>query len=110
GARPGARRELRAFVVRDPDKEKRVVEVERTRLTTDMRAVVARDDIDIVCELVGGTTLAKEAVLAAIAAGKHVVTANKALLAEHGTEIFAAAERADVDVYYEAAVCRRRPR
>jgi homoserine dehydrogenase len=58
-----------------------------------------------VCELIGGTTLAKQVVLAAIAAGKHVVTANKALLAEHGDEVFAAAERANVDIYYEAAVC-----
>jgi homoserine dehydrogenase len=104
-ARLGARLELRALVVRDPDKAKRVVEVERARLTTDVVAAVRRSDIDIVCELVGGTTLAREAVLAAIAAGKQVVTANKALLAEHGNEIFEAAERAGVDVYYEAAVC-----
>jgi homoserine dehydrogenase len=104
-ARLGARLEVRAVAVRDPDKAKRVVEVDKQLLTTDVDATVKRADIDIVCELIGGTTLAREAVLAAIAAGKHVITANKALLAEHGAEVFAAAERANVDVYYEAAVC-----
>ncbi|HEU0031649.1 MAG TPA: homoserine dehydrogenase [Kofleriaceae bacterium] len=104
-ARLGARLAIRAAVVRDPDKANRVVEVDRALLTTDLDATIARADVDIVCELVGGTTHAKQAVLAAIAAGKHVVTANKALLAEHGSEVFAAADRAGVDVYYEAAVC-----
>src|SRR4051812_37841604 len=89
--RLGARLEVRAVVVRDPDKAKRVVEVDRSLLTTDLAAAVQRDDIDIVCELIGGTTLAKDAVLAALAARKHVVTANKALLAEHGAEVFEAA-------------------
>ena len=104
-ARLGARLDVRAICVRDPDKAKRVVEVDRMLLTTDFESAVKRPDVDIVCELIGGTTLAKDAVLAAIAAGKQVVTANKALLAEHGAEVFAAAERAGVDVYYEAAVC-----
>jgi len=104
-ARLGAAFEIRAIVVRDPAKQDRVIEIDRTRLTTDLEGVVKRADIDVVCELIGGTTLAKRAVLDAIAAGKHVVTANKALLAEHGAEIFSAAERASVDVYYEAAVC-----
>ncbi len=104
-ARLGATLEIRAIVVRDLAKEDRVIEIDRTRLTTDLESAVKRADIDIVCELIGGTTLAKEATLAAITAGKHVVTANKALLAEHGAEIFEAAERAGVDVYYEAAVC-----
>src|SRR5688572_13142778 len=104
-ARLGARLAIRAIAVRDPDKVKRVVEVDRSLLVTDPEAAIRRPDVDIVCELVGGTTHAREAVLSAIGAGKHVVTANKALLAEHGAEIFAAAERANVDVYYEAAVC-----
>jgi homoserine dehydrogenase len=103
--RLGARLEVRAVVVRDPDKVNRVVDVDRALLTTEVEPVVRRADVDIVCELIGGTTLAKDAVLAAIAARKHVVTANKALLAEHGAEVFEAAERAGVDVYYEAAVC-----
>ncbi|MBC7978742.1 MAG: homoserine dehydrogenase, partial [Myxococcales bacterium] len=104
-ARLGARLEVRAIAVRDLDKTKRVVDVDRGLLTTDLERAVRRPDIDIVCELIGGTTLAKDVTLAAIAAGKHVVTANKALLAEHGAEVFGAAERAGVDVYYEAAVC-----
>src|SRR6187402_1740237 len=97
--RLGARLEVRAVVVRDPDKANRVVEVDRRLITTEIEPVVRREDVDIVCELIGGTTHARDAVLAAIAARKHVVTANKALLAEHGGEVFDAAERAGVDVY-----------
>jgi homoserine dehydrogenase len=67
-------------------------------------AVVNHPDIDVVVETMGGTTLAKELVLQAIANGKHVVTANKALLAEHGTEIFEAAQARGVIVAYEGAV------
>ena len=104
-ARLGAKLEVRAIVVRDVDKPGRVVDVDRRLLTTDVEGTIRRDDVDIVCELIGGTTLARRATLAAIAAGKHVVTANKAVLAEHGAEVFSAAERAGVDVYYEAAVC-----
>jgi homoserine dehydrogenase len=104
-ARLGARIEVRAIAVRDPDKSKRIVDVDRTLLSADTDATVRRPDVEIVCELMGGTTDAKRAVLAAIAAGKHVVTANKALLAEHGAEVFGAADAAGVDVYYEAAVC-----
>src|SRR5689334_24051332 len=76
--RLGARLEVRAVVVRDPDKANRVVDVDRRLITTEIEPVVRRDDVDIVCELIGGITLAKDAVLAAIAARKHVVTANKA--------------------------------
>jgi homoserine dehydrogenase len=104
-ARLGATLEVRAIAVRDVDKANRVVDVDRRLLTTDVEGTVRRADVQIVCELIGGTTLARTATLAAIAAGKHVVTANKALLAEHGAEVFAAAERAGVDIYYEAAVC-----
>ena len=67
-------------------------------------AIVKDPSIDIVCELIGGTTLAKELVLEAIANGKHVVTANKALIAVHGNEVFAAAEKQGVVVAFEAAV------
>ncbi|HEU4731579.1 MAG TPA: homoserine dehydrogenase [Kofleriaceae bacterium] len=104
-ARLGATLEVRAIAVRDVEKANRLVDVPRRLLTTDVTGTVGRPDIEIVCELIGGTTLAREATLAAIAAGKHVVTANKALLAEHGADVFGAAERAGVDVYYEAAVC-----
>ena len=71
---------------------------------TDLDALVKRPDIDIVVELIGGTERARELVLAAIAAGKHVVTANKALLAVHGNEVFAAAQARGVIVAFEAAV------
>ncbi|MEC5214911.1 homoserine dehydrogenase [Polaromonas sp. CG_9.5] len=70
----------------------------------DARKVVASPDIDIVIELIGGYGIAKSLVLEAIESGKHVVTANKALLAVHGTEIFAAAQRKGVMVAFEAAV------
>src|SRR5580765_3900306 len=68
------------------------------------RARSSRTPTSIVVELIGGTTVARELVLAAIRAGKHVVTANKALLAVHGTEIFAAAREHGVMVAFEAAV------
>lgn len=73
-------------------------------LVADAHALVSNPEIDIICELIGGDTSTKELVLAAIAHGKHVVTANKALLARHGTEIFAAAQKHQVMVAFEAAV------
>ncbi|MFZ2388442.1 MAG: homoserine dehydrogenase [Polaromonas sp.] len=77
---------------------------EGVQVVDDARKVVANPDIDIVIELIGGYGIAKQLVLEAIEAGKHVVTANKALLAVHGTEIFAAAQRKGVMVAFEAAV------
>ena len=74
------------------------------KVVADARAVIANPDIDIVVELIGGYGIAKQLVLEAIEAGKHVVTANKALLAVHGTEIFSAAHRKGVMVAFEAAV------
>ncbi len=74
------------------------------KVVNDARAVIANPDIDIVIELIGGYGIAKQLVMEAIAAGKHVVTANKALLAVHGTEIFAAAHAKGVMVAFEAAV------
>ena len=74
------------------------------QVVADARAVIANPDIDIVVELIGGYGIAKQLVLEAIEAGKHVVTANKALLAVHGTEIFTAAHRKGVMVAFEAAV------
>ncbi|PQA52213.1 homoserine dehydrogenase [Amnimonas aquatica] len=73
-------------------------------VSTDIFAVVRDPAVDIVVEVIGGTTTARDIVLQAIASGKHVVTANKALLAEHGNEIFAAAEQQGVYVAFEAAV------
>ena len=74
------------------------------KVVSDAREVIANPDIDIVVELIGGYGIAKQLVLEAIEAGKHVVTANKALLAVHGTEIFAAAHKKGVMVAFEAAV------
>jgi homoserine dehydrogenase len=86
--------EARARAVVGPD----------VQVVNDARKVIANPDIDIVIELIGGYGIAKTLVLEAIAAGKHVVTANKALLAVHGTEIFAAASAKGVMVAFEAAV------
>jgi homoserine dehydrogenase len=74
------------------------------KVVNDARAVIANPDIDVVIELIGGYGIARQLTLEAIEAGKHVVTANKALLAVHGTEIFAAASRKGVMVMFEAAV------
>jgi homoserine dehydrogenase len=100
-----AGREIRITMVADKD----LARAERVtggaaRCVADGNEVVAHPDIDIVVELIGGYTVAKELVLKAIANGKHVVTANKAMLAVHGNEIFAAAQRAGVMVAFEAAV------
>ncbi|MCM2329440.1 MAG: homoserine dehydrogenase [Lysobacter sp.] len=82
----------------------RPVDLAGIELVADPGTIVANPDIEIVVELIGGETRAKELVLAAIANGKHVVTANKALLAKHGNEIFAAAHAKGVMVAFEAAV------
>jgi homoserine dehydrogenase len=76
----------------------------RAHVDADARGLVTDPQIDIVIELIGGYGIARELVMAAIEAGKHVVTANKALLAVHGNEIFAAASRKGVMVAFEAAV------
>src|SRR3989339_863444 len=74
-------------------------------LTTRAEDILEHPEIDIVVELIGGTTAAREYVMAAIARGKHVVTANKALLAHHGNDLLAAAAAAGVEVAFEASVC-----
>jgi homoserine dehydrogenase len=76
----------------------------RAEVVADARQAISRPDIDIVVELIGGYGIARTLVLEAIAAGKHVVTANKALLAVHGSEIFSAAQANGVTVAFEAAV------
>ncbi len=88
--------------VRNPDRA-RGLPADIT-LHTDPFAVVRQPDVDIVAELIGGIEPARELILAAIDAGKHVVTANKALIAHHGNEIFEAARRSGVAVGFEAAV------
>ncbi|MBS0302227.1 MAG: homoserine dehydrogenase, partial [Proteobacteria bacterium] len=77
---------------------------DRAQVVGDARAVIANPDIEVVVELIGGYGIAKTLVLEAIAAGKHVVTANKALLAVHGTELFQVAADKGVIVAFEAAV------
>ena len=88
---------------RDLDKP-RICETTGIALTTDPFAVVNNPDIDIVVELIGGDGLARDLVMRAIEQGKHVVTANKALIAKHGNEIFTAAQEKGVMVAFEAAV------
>ncbi|MCE1192377.1 MAG: homoserine dehydrogenase [Acidovorax sp.] len=100
-----AGRGIAITMVADLDVERaRSVVGEGVQVVNDARAIIANPDIDIVIELIGGYGVARALVLEAIAAGKHVVTANKALLAVHGTEIFAAASAKGVMVAFEAAV------
>jgi len=100
-----AGREIRIAVVADKDLDRaRQIVGSAARVTGDANEVVADPAIDIVVELIGGTGIAKELILKAIANGKHVVTANKSLLAQHGNEIVAAAQSRDVMVAFEAAV------
>ncbi len=102
-ARTGLRLEIAAVAVRNLSRE-RDVELSEGVLTRDSAAVVADPDIDIVVEVIGGIEPARELILAALAAGKPVVTANKELLANVGTEVFAAAATANRDLLFEAAV------
>lgn len=100
-----AGRPIRISVIADKNLEHaRRVAGEGVRITDDAFAVVADPEVDIVVELIGGYGIARELVMNAIANGKHVVTANKALLAMHGNEIFEAAQRKGVMIAFEAAV------
>ncbi len=101
--RAGRQIEIVQIAVRDVAKARAKVG-SAVELTDDASKVVSNPKVDIVVELIGGTTLARELVLSAISHGKHVVTANKALLATHGTEIFEAACAKGVMVAFEAAV------
>jgi homoserine dehydrogenase len=102
-ARAGRPLVLRRVVVRDPDKP-RACAIPPQLLTTDLNAVLNDPEVHVVAELVGGTGWALRAVLASLAAGKHVVTANKALLAQHGPEVFDAARKHGRTVAFEASV------
>jgi homoserine dehydrogenase len=100
-----AGRAITLKVVADKDLERaRRIVGDAAAVTADTLSVIGNADIDIVVELIGGTRVAKDLIMLAIENGKHVVTANKALLAEHGTEIFSAAQRKGVMVAFEAAV------
>src|SRR5579875_2433342 len=100
-ARVGDRLELAGIAVRRPAKHP---DIPADLLTTDADALVVRDDIDIVVEVVGGIEPVRSLLLAALAGGKSVVSANKALLADDGATLHDAAAKAGVDLYYEAAV------
>ena len=103
-ARLGARVAVRKIAVQQAEK-RRLVEVDRKLLTTDVNAVIDDPAVEIVVELIGGEEPARQYLHRAIERRRHMVTANKALLAVHGDELFHAAEKACVDIYYEAAVC-----
>jgi homoserine dehydrogenase len=103
-ARLGVQLVFRKIAVKAFD-EPRPYPIARNLMTTDWQEVVNDPEIHIVIELVGGTGIAKTMVLAALAQGKTVVTANKALLSAHGPELFAAAAKGGANLYYEASVC-----
>ncbi len=102
-SRLGVELKVARVAVRDLNKA-RAVKIPKALLTTDWASVVADPEIDLVAELMGGTTTARAVVLAALKQGKPVVTANKALLSAHGEELFEAAEKYGTNLYYEASV------
>ncbi|MBP9913569.1 MAG: homoserine dehydrogenase [Opitutaceae bacterium] len=102
-ARLGVRLELHCAAVRNLRKV-RGVKIPRSRLTTDALAVATDPEVQIVCELMGGTELARHVTLAALRFGKSVVSANKALICEHGAEIFETARRHGGHFFFEASV------
>ncbi|WP_086821459.1 homoserine dehydrogenase [Allokutzneria sp. NRRL B-24872] len=100
-ARIGAPVELAGIAVRRPNKHR---DVPAELLTTDATALVSRPDVDVVVEVIGGIEPVRTLLVDALSAGKSVVTANKALLAENGGELFTAADDSGADLYFEAAV------
>jgi len=103
-ARLGARIAVKRVVLRDASKT-RPVEVPPALISTRLEDLLEDPSIEVVVELIGGVDQAFDLVIGALSRGKHVVTANKALLATRGEEIFRLARQRSVDVYYEAAVC-----
>jgi len=101
-ARIGAPLELAGIAVRRPGK-RRDLDVDENLFTTDAAALVARDDVDIVVEVIGGIEPVRSLLVSALKSGKAVVTANKALLAEDGASLHAAALAGGADLYYEAS-------
>jgi homoserine dehydrogenase len=103
-ARLGARVVVRKIAVQKAEK-RRLVEVDKKMITTNVESVIDDPSVEIVIELIGGEDPAGRYVARAIDSKRHVVTANKLLLAKHGDELFGLAEKRGVDIYYEAAVC-----
>lgn len=103
-SRTGIKINVRRIAVKDV-KKSRGTKLPAGLLTDDWRAVVNDPDVHVVAELIGGTTVAREVVIAALKLGKPVITANKALLSAHGEQIFAIAKKHDANLYYEASVC-----
>ena len=102
-ARLGAVLNLKRVADLEPDRD-RGVRFPEGIMVADARRVVAEPGIDIIVEMIGGEGIARDLILEAIAAGRHVVTANKALIAAHGNEIFRSAAEKSVDLYFEASV------
>lgn len=103
-SRIGANVKVHRVAVRNL-KKKRATRFPKTLLTANWREVVFDPQVQLVAELIGGTTLARQVILAALKLGKPVVTANKALLSAHGEELFEAAKKYGTNLYYEASVC-----
>jgi homoserine dehydrogenase len=103
-ARVGRPLELAGIAVRRTGRDRGDLPVDPALFTTDAEALVRRDDVDVVVEVIGGIEPARTLILAGLEAGASVVTANKALLAEDGATLFEAADKQGVDLYYEAAV------
>jgi len=101
-ARVGRPLELVGIAVRQPDRDR--AGIDSQLLTTDAEALVTREDVDLVIEVIGGIEPARSLILAAMRHGASVVTANKELLAADGAALFEAAEQAGADLYFEAAV------
>lgn len=102
-SRLGVKLSVKKVAVKSLD-ENRSYPIPNALMTTDWTTVVNDPDIHVVIELVGGTTIAKTMILAALKLGKPVITANKALISAHGEELFAAAEKYGANIYYEASV------
>jgi homoserine dehydrogenase len=103
-SRIGVKVNVRKIAVKAFD-EPRPYDIPRSLMTLDWQEVVNDPRVDVVTELVGGTGIARTMILAALKRGKPVITANKALLSEHGEELFATARKFGTNLYYEASVC-----
>jgi homoserine dehydrogenase len=103
-SRIGVKVNVRKVAVKSFD-EPRPYDIPRSLMTLDWQEVVNDPRVDVVTELVGGTGIARTMILAALKRGKPVITANKALLSEHGEELFATAGKFGTNLYYEASVC-----